>query len=276
MIRGFFTVVASVALFLSLLVVGISWDLTSSLSYSNVENNAAGVALNLIGTQVNLSSEVDTFLPLLKTYCQTNSQLVAPFDGYNITISCSNIANKSASEIINDTVKNFIGNLYHQEYSCNYWNCFSQSPTPTFLISQKSYNYWKKILELSILVSALLSAGLFFLVRKKQNFPFVIGATAAVSSLPLLGIQKLISTLPGTLSMVVKVFLSQSNVTFWRMIAISGAILFIGLVLKIFEAESKIYNFFSKFSKNKSEKENPASEKNAKPKTKSSGPKKNL
>ncbi len=245
MIRGFLTVVASIALFLSLLVVGISWDLSSSLSYSHIQDNAVNIAFEFLNLQPDMP-QINSSIGYLKELCKVNSDIPLNFQGYAFNVSCSGIENKSSAEILNDTLKNFIGSVYSSKYDCSYWNCFSQSPM--FLVSQKSYDYWNNIFRSFAGISILLSAALFFLVRKKQNLPLVIGPTVVISALPLLAIRKIPSLLPKAFSEISNIFLSQSGIIFIRMAAIGGAIIFIGLVLKLYEAESWLYKFFSELS----------------------------
>ncbi len=245
MIRGFLTVLASVALFLSMLVVGISWDISSSLNYSHVQDNAVNIAFEFLNLQPDMP-QINSSIIYLKDLCRVNSYIPLNFQGYSFNVSCSGIENKSSSEILNDTLKSFVGSVYSSKYDCNYWDCFSQSPL--FLVSQKSYDYWNNIFRSSIGASILLSVALFFLVRKKQNLPFVIGPTAIISALPLLAVRKIISLLPQAFSEISNIFFSQSEIIFIRMVVIGGIIIFIGLVLKLYEAESWLYKFFSKLS----------------------------
>jgi len=270
MIRGFLTVLASVALFLSLFLLGMSWDLSSSLNYQNVQENSVALASNLFGPQINLTSEIEQYRPILKQYCNFNSAVTVPVQGYNLSISCNGINSKSASEILNETMAAFADKVYHADYNCSYWHCFSQSAIPMFLVSQKSRDYWRGILRWSLLASLVVIGALFILLKKKQNLPFTVGITMALSAIPLLGMQKLLQILPSNAASVAGIFLSKSGWIFWVMIAISATLIFAGLIIKLFEAESWLYDFLSrfkeKFKKEKTTKEEPKEKTSQKPK----------
>ena len=102
---------------------------------------------------------------------------------------------KHTSAIINDAIKNFVSNVYYQQYNCGYWDCFSKYSPPLFLISEKSQQYWSNLLYIALAVSVLSIVLLFFLFRRKYDLLFFSGGILVVFCLAILGIGKLLATL---------------------------------------------------------------------------------
>lgn len=254
MIRSLLSGFVIFLLFLSLVVFGISWDLSSSLKYNNVEINTLNVARGILDSQINISQQMENGAPLIEQYCQQGHQSFSTnYQGYNITILCNDTNNPS--QMINDTLKSLIKDIYSQNYNCSYWNCFKSESTPLFLISEESYQYWKRIFYYSLAASAILIASFVLLSKKRKNSPLTIGIAIAASSLPLFAIQKIMSTLPDPFSGIGSVFFSQSNYVFLRMIIIGGTLIIAGIIIKLILSGFKIYNWFHKRSEEKSTKE---------------------
>ena len=250
MIKGILRVLCSTLLLISMIVLGISWDLSSSLNYNNVQSQAVNL-FPIVDQTVNITQILDNKLSVIKDYCVSNSDFVFNYGGYVFETPCSSI-NRGESAIINDTINNFIKGLYYKNYSCDYWKCFSNySTSPFFLVSQTSEDYWSNLFRMSIVVSIILAGILFLLIEKKKNFPIVIGITTIVSSLPLLGIGKIISGVSNKLvSEIVSLFFSQSNTIFITMMIAGIVMVFIGLIIELFDVEFKIYDLFSRGNKN--------------------------
>ncbi|MFZ1970643.1 MAG: hypothetical protein WAU65_00475 [Candidatus Nanoarchaeia archaeon] len=244
MIKSFFIALSCILLFLSLLTAAISLDLSSSLKYENIQNQAANLS-PIINQQFNIIQQVDENLPLIKNYCNNNPDYVFSYEGYVLHFPCQDV-NKDEITIITDTIENFISDSYYKTYNCSYWNCFNQY-SPLFLISEKSDNYWQKIFYISLAVFIITTAILFILFKKKQNLPFIVGGFMVIASLPLLGISQILSHLQNvTLSSAASLLFSQSNYIFIRMIIIGVGILLIGIIIELFRAGFKIYDMFSK------------------------------
>ena len=250
MIRGLFAAFAGFLLFSSLLAFGISWDLSSSLKYENVEANAVEAMLNVLNSQMNITQQIDQNLPMIQQYCRTNPQgLVLNYQGYNITISCQD-ANGNSTELVKNTLKNFVNEIYYTNYDCNYWGCFKKySGSPLFLLSEKSYSYWKNIFYYSAAATIALFIAFSLLYKKKENLMITSGIIIMLSSLPLLVMQKILSTFPKIVSDVGSVFFSQSGIVFLTMV-ISGAVITgVGIILRVFGIGVKIYEIFEKRKK---------------------------
>jgi len=250
MIRGFFTAFVGFLLFLSLLSFGISGDLSSSLKYENVQANAANTALNILNSQMNITQQVDQSLPMIQQYCRLNpGNINLNYQGYNITVSCAD-ANSNATELIRSTMNNFIKNIYYTNYNCNYWDCLKQySGSPLFLISEKSHNYWKNIFYYLAAISSALFVAFGLLYKKKENLMITTGIIVMLSSLPLLLLQKILSTFPAIVANVGSVFFSQSRTMFLIMMISGVVITGAGILIRIFGIGTKIYEIFARRKK---------------------------
>ncbi|MCL5730416.1 MAG: hypothetical protein M1165_02515 [Candidatus Pacearchaeota archaeon] len=226
MIRGLLIVLSSVLLFVSLLIAGISWDLSSSLQYKSIEGNAVSFIGQISGQQINITQQIESGMNMLKFYCATNQEYRATLQNYTFRLSCQSVnSGESASQLASEVITNFVSDAYNASYSCTYWDCFGKYPAPTFLISRQAEFYWRSIFYYSLIAVLGLSAALFFLVEKKRNFPFVIGWNVVLASLPILGISKLLPILNNKLiSDAASLFFSQSTATFIRMILVSAAL----------------------------------------------------
>lgn len=244
MIRGFFVALLDIFLFLALFTMAISWDLSSSLKYENIQNQIVNIS-PVINQQFNISQELNDKLPTIKNYCINNPDYVFSYQNYALHFSCQDI-NKTEIIIVEDTIKNFVSDLYYKTYNCSYWNCLNQYSAP-FLVSEKSDIYWQNILYISLIISVLITTLLFFLFKKKQDLPFIVGSLVIITSLPLLGISQILSHFPdATIASVTSLFFSQSSYVFIRMVIIGIFILLIGLVIELFRAGFKIYDMFSR------------------------------
>lgn len=256
MIRKILIPILGVLLVISLTVTAISWDLSESLQYNNIQNQVVNIAGKIITQNVNLTDQINKNRILIEEYCKSNSDFIFSQQGLTFNVSCKDM-NKSPSEIVNQTIKNFIKDLYYKQYNCNYWDCLNSSNLPTFLISKKSQIYWKNIFTYSLGASLLLITALFFLFEKKSNLSLTVGTLTIFTALPLLGIQKILSIFPKTISQITSIFFSQSNYVFIRMMLIGGGILLIGIIIKLFETGFNIYNLFSRHQEQENTSQEP-------------------
>jgi hypothetical protein len=246
-IRGLLLVFVSIILLLSVLCSGIFYTISSSLEYNTVQNHAVSVIQPLV-EQLNLTQIVDANKEIITTYCENNPEYVFSYQGYTFQFSCQDI--NSTSSIISDAIKNFVSNLYYQQYNCNYWDCFGKYSPPLFLISEKSQEYWLNLFYMALAASVLSIVLLFFLFRKKYDLLFFSGGVLVVSAFAILGIGKLLATLSNQLiSNIALVFFSQTNLVFLRLVIAGGALIFAGLIVELFRAGFKIYNMFARFRK---------------------------
>jgi hypothetical protein len=244
-IRGLLVVFVSIALLLSVLCSSVFFTIYSSLDYGTVQTHAISVVQPLI-EQMNLTQLINANMATINKSCTTNSDYVFSYQGYTFQFSCQ-YAN-SAQAIINDAIKNFVSNLYYQQYNCNYWDCFSKYTPPLFLISEKSQQYWYNLFYVSSIISILSAISLFFLFKRKYDLLFLSGGILVISGLLILGIEKLVAMLSNQfISNIAMVFLSQTNFVFLRLIIAGGILIFAGLIVELFRAGFKIYDMFSRF-----------------------------
>ncbi len=253
-IRGLLFVFVSIILMLSVLSSGILYTISSSLKYETVQKQALNVVQPLI-EQINLAQQINSSLPIIKQYCQYNLNYIINYQGYTFRFPCSDV--NDTSRIINDTVKNFVDDLYYKQYDCNYWDCFSKY-SPIFLISEKSELYWLGLFYYALAISVISALILFILFRRKYDLLFLSGGVVIFSSILVIGIGKIISLFSNQIiSSVALLFFSQSNFVFIRMLIIGFVLIFAGLIVELFRAGFKIYDMFSRFGHEEEVKEKP-------------------
>ncbi len=254
-IRGISLVLVCILIFFSFLAIGILWTVSSSLQYENVKENIVSLIGNVVDEQLDIDVELNSLMPVIEEYCETQSQYVFDYGGSQIVIPCDFIT-QGPSAIVESGVNSLVEEYYYKEYVCDFWNCFEEDDIPLFLISQKAHDYWKSKFYL-VLVASLVLAGLaFLLVEKKTNFLILTGGLATIAAFPLVKIGAVTSRLSSTMgnlgeyaSEIVLVFFNQSNNVFIKIIIFGVVLLVVGIVLKIFNFGITITNFFRKFSK---------------------------
>ncbi len=262
-IKGFFVVILSVLLFLSLLSVGIFGTLNSSLKLENVKPHASNLILDMVGEENDLSA-IDENSEEIEIYCQNNSDFIFNSEGETLVIPCET-ASKGSDAIIEYTLNSKIEEYYYKEYSCKFWKCFKQEQNPLFLISEHSKNFWKSKYYTSLLISILLVTGLFFLYSRKNNLPIIAGAILLVVSLIVSGLDSIGTAIikavmnpvssasnaltKDSISNIVSVFFSSANSVFLTMFIISLILIAGGILLKVFKIGFKINKVVEKVSK---------------------------
>jgi hypothetical protein len=244
-IKGFFLVIISVLLFLTIFSTILLGIFGKSLNYNNLETESS-IAIKGILENYNLSSQVEKIYPLIQSYCQNNSNYVFSFGEYALDIPC-NSALQGTDAILNEGVKSFIHQVYYKEYNCNFVNCFNNSEIPLFLISEKTHNFLINKFYILLTISFILFILLFFAVNKKSNAFIIGGIFSIILSLLSFKLDYLLSSISNkTISSVLKIFFSQSfYVSLWALIM--GVILIVlGIVFKIFNIGFFISNLISK------------------------------
>lgn len=256
LIRGALLIFASVVFFFAVLSSAMFLTISSSLAYSSVQNQTVNI-VNQFSSQINVTQEITNRLPTIINYCKSDGNYSFQYQNNTFKINCSDL-NKSISTIINGTINNFIRDTYYANYSCNYWDCFDKYQS-TFLISQKSRNYWQNWFYYSMIALLISGTALFFLVKKKRHLPFVMGTTIIVASLIVLELGNLLGSITNeTVSQLVSIFFSKSTYIFIRLLIIGGIIMLIGLAMELFHVEFKIYTLLSKLGIKRAENKNKA------------------
>lgn len=253
--RGGLVLILGILLFFSFLIMNSFFILSSSLKYDNVkeglypivQNASAGIIPEELLGDFNLTKAANKELPKAKNYCrQNNNSYAFNYEGYAINISCQDVLNSNSSvEFINETYNDVVYDIYYKEYDCNFWNCFSKTGLPFFLVSEKARDYWKSKLYFSLLASLILITLIFLLVEQKQDTPIIVGVLLVLSAFPLLKLKDLLYFLAGKFSSIINLFLSSTHAVFLFSLILGVFLVGAGIALKILTRES-IKKKFSK------------------------------
>lgn len=253
--RGGLVLILGILLFFSFLIMNSLFILSSSLKYDNVKEGLYSIVQDA-GTGVipeellgdfNLTKAANKELAKAKNYCrQNNNSYVFNYEGYVINVSCQNVLNSNSSvEFINETYNDVVYDIYYKEYDCNFWNCFSKTGLPFFLVSEKARDYWKSKLYFSLLASLILIILIFLLVEQKQNTPIIVGVLLVLSAFPLLKLKDLLYFLAGKFSSLINLFLSSTRTVFLFSLILGMFLVGAGVALRLLGRES-IKKKFSK------------------------------
>jgi hypothetical protein len=234
-------VLVSVLLFLSIFATMTFGILSASLNYDNVQNNSVSIVHNFLQQDGNLTSAISRNYPYVQIYCQNNSNYVFGAEGYTFNVSCAN-ALKGQNEFIDEGIKNLIYKIYHTSYDCNFLDCFKSSEIPTFLLSEKTKDFFGGKSRLFLLISFLLFVPLVLLTKKKENSSILLGIFLIIPSLLFIKIDLLFNTISN------KIILQVLNLFFSESFPIALGILILGIVLLAFGIIFKIFNFGLLFS----------------------------
>ncbi|MEK6817605.1 MAG: hypothetical protein AABX80_02280 [Nanoarchaeota archaeon] len=251
-IRGSLLVFVSVLLLISFLVLGIFATLNASLKYEVIKPQISSFIKNIAEKEIN-KTVIDEQAKILQTYCKTNPDYVFNDEATNYTfvIPCESIA-KGTDEIINVESNILIDRYYLKKYECGFLECFKESKTPLFIISQHAKDFWKKQFYIFLIVSFLLAVLIFLLVEKKNNFPILIGALLISGFLPLIAlfgivkfaVSRLAITIPFDLSSIALVFFSKANFVLLTGFIIGAILIGIGIFFKLIIIGLKIEHWF--------------------------------
>ncbi len=225
--RGGIILMLGILLFLSFFIMNSFFILSSSLKYENVKTDLYPLVkdMSMSGTGLipkeiignfNLTNAATDSLNAFKYYCsnQNNTHYVFSYQGYTIDVPCQ-LANSSSPEsFINETYNSAIHDIYYKQYDCKFWDCFSKTKLPFFLVSEKAMNYWKSKFYFFLLSSLILIALIFLFVEQKMNTLTIVGSLLALSAFPLLKLNVLllllfgILSLAGNFSALINIFLS--------------------------------------------------------------------
>jgi hypothetical protein len=247
-IRGFFVVVISVLLFLSLFSVTLLGILSSSLIYDHFSVQSTSVIKDLVNTN-GLTSAVNSAYPIMKIYCQSQNQTdyVLYAEGYTIDIPC-NVISEGESAIVDETIKDVVHDIYYKDYGCDFLNCFKSAQIPLFLISEKAYTFCNNYFYLFILASLILAIALFIFTEKKTNTFIIAGVLMVIPALMFFKLDYFLSLFSGKiLFKILGIFFSQSFPVSLNILIVGIILLAIGIVSKIFNLGFKIQEFISKF-----------------------------
>jgi hypothetical protein len=243
-IRGGLLLVVSVLFFIILLLGNIFLVLSFSLKYENVQKELSSVIGNLtedkfnITEGFNLTEEMDEAVEFMKEHCRNETSYVFAEGGYTFVIPCELLeeVEQNPQAIVEQGVENIIEQVYYDDYDCGFWDCFKKTGLPLFLVSEKAKNYWQDKFYLTLIAVAIIIVLIFFLVEHKQNVPIVVGSVLVLSSLPLLKLEKIISSIAGDSYLAfIRVFFNETGRVFWLVLVLGLIILAAGIILKFLQ-----------------------------------------
>ena len=244
-VRGGSVLILCVLLLLSLIVMDSFFILGSSLKYDNVEHGISTIVQDISNSgdlipkeltgNFNVTKAATDVSLLIKYYCQNtnSSEYKFSYEGYNITIPCTQEFLNNPSAIINKSINDVTYEIYYQNYDCNFFDCFSKTNLPFFLVSEKSMNYWMNKFYIMLAVSLVLLFLIFLFVEQKQNTLIIAGVLLILSSFPILKLKDLVSILAGKFSSIINLFLSSTGMVFTLSLVIGGILILAGIILRI-------------------------------------------
>lgn len=248
-IRGFFLVVVSILLFLSLFSSVLFLTLSSSLDYNNLQKESRLVLKDILINNMNISSVIDGIYPFMVIYCQTNPEYVFTSQSYTFTLPC-NVTSGGKEGIIDKGIDYFIKGIYYKDYNCTFIDCFGKTELPTFLFSVKSHDFLNKMFYLALVFSLILIGLAFLLIEKKTNLFILTSILLIVSSLPLFKITSLIKVIPNEIAVkIIGLFFSSASSVSIKMLIIGIVLLVGGIILKVFKIGFSISGILAKFKK---------------------------
>src|SRR3989344_9484351 len=143
LIRGGLFVIASVLLFIALLVGNLFLTLNKSLEYENIQEKLPSLIRSYAEEQFRLTATINREFPTINAYCQNNSEYVFNEYGRTFIVPCG-IVSQGPELIVENEINRFVEETYYKDYNCNFWNCFKETEIPFFLVSEKAKNYWNE------------------------------------------------------------------------------------------------------------------------------------
>lgn len=222
---------------------------SSSLTYDNIKESAPLIFVDFLQDDVNATSAIDENYNLIQLYCANNPGQNYVFRDSNSTfdIPCSSVS-EGKDAMVQEAVKSLIYDVYYTKYDCSFFDCLKESPF--FLISEGAYIYLNSKFYFFLLISFVLTAGLFFFIEKKTNTFIIAGSLMIISSLIFVGLDSVMTLLSDKmLFKLLGIFFSEAF-SVSAIIFIAGIILLaIGIISKIFKIGFKIQEIISKFKK---------------------------
>ena len=281
--RGALLFLVNVLFILFLLALYSFATLSSSLEYQNVQEEISPLVENFtnmgidsilgdgsilggevstfLGEDFNLSQEIEENLDEIEAFCLNNS---GAYDlgefGYELNIPCENIpedpvllVQEKVDIMVNETVHDFVEEIYYEDYPCEFWDCFGQQDIPFFLVSEKAQQYWQQKFYISLVVCIVFAFLIFLLVEKKINYPILLGSLILFPAIPFLKLISLLSFLDSFIVKILSIFVSKSYQVFWTGFIVGLVLIIFGILLYTVLAGTKIANWFQERSSKKKE-----------------------
>ena len=242
LIRGGLIFILGIVLLVSLIAGNIFLTLSLSSNPENLKEELTSetgkliesAAENVLG--IGVEEVIDKILPKLESHCENNTEYIFSEQGYTINIPCETIQ-KGKDAIIEEGINDIVDEIYKKEYECDsIWECISDPnlKNSLYLISEDAKQEWKSKFNFTLFVSILLIAIMFFLVTQKIDLPIIVGFLIVLSSLPILGINKIISFLDFPFLKIIPLLFSESGFVFSMVFIIGIAFMTLGILTKFF------------------------------------------
>jgi len=250
--RGGLVLILGILLFSSFLIMNSFFVLSSSLKYENVKDGLYPIMKDMASSgtgellpeeiigEFNLTDAAKDVLNQAKNYCrnQNNTKYVFSYKEYNVDVPCELANSGSPEDFINETYDDVIYGIYYKEYDCKFWDCFSKTKLPFFLVSEKARDYWKEKFYFSLLFSLILIMLVFLLIEEKRNTPIVVGILLALSAFPLLKLNDFLYVLAGDFSSLITIFLSSMQRVFMFSLVFGILLVGTGLALRFWNPDA--------------------------------------
>jgi hypothetical protein len=235
-IRGSLAFFVGIFVLIALIVGSILFTLSWSLNYDDVKQNIGPVVDSFLQEQAGLAQEVEQEIPTMLQYCTSNTEYVFTRQNYSFAIPCTTIAQGSTS-IIGFVVNSLLEQIYYDEYTCGFWDCFKKGEFPVFLLSQKAKNYWATKFYIVLGIFLVLGVLLFLLMKKKSGFLITLGIMLAVAAIPVKNFDWFFSIFGDNVRTFAVVFFSKANSVFSIMLTVGIILILAGVVWKAISSD---------------------------------------
>tara|TARA_Y100000310_G_C20611148_1_gene778084 strand:- start:444 stop:1247 length:804 start_codon:yes stop_codon:yes gene_type:complete len=264
-IRGGLVFILGIILLISLIAGSVFLTLSLSANPENLKEKIISESSKLIeskGTELvggNVEEKIDEILPVMESYCENNTNYIFSQEGYTIDIPCEKV--KGGKEaIIEEGISDIVDEVYSEEYSCNSVSkCVFNGENPFYLLSEEAKREWKGYFYMTLIVSILIILLIFFILSNKIDIFLVSGFLIILSSLPILGINKITALLvDSSLLQVIPLLFSKAGFVFSVMFIIGIALLIIGILSKFFNVGHSLLEKMNSLKSNKGTKKEKA------------------
>ena len=242
-IRGTVLFLLSSILVISLLVGNLALTLYISVGSENFKESIVDDIASVIKNQTNAGESIQEALPELKDECVGKSEITINYGDFNATVQCDNL-NESVDLVIKQSITEIIDEESSSDKCESPLSCFSKYKGLFF--SDTAKDYWKGIFILSLFVSLVIIAGMFFFTETKADLPVSVGFLVAFSSLPLIVVNFMLPYFEKSMLKPISTILSGSYTVFVIMLGVGALLVVMGFGLKfikIGEYISKKFDF---------------------------------
>jgi hypothetical protein len=259
-IRGGLTFFLGIVLLVFLIAGGLFLTLSLSANPDNLKEKIVSDSDKLIESAgeefigSDVEEKIDDILPIIQSYCENNADYVFSQEGYTIDIPCETVK-EGKDAIIEEGISDIVDEVYTEEYTCDsISSCVFSGESPFYLLSDEAKQEWKSYFYMALIVSILIILLIFFIHSNKIDIFLISGFLIILSSLPILGINKIASLLvDSSLLQIIPLLFSKAGFVFSVMFIMGIALLSVGILSKFFNIGHSLLEKMNKikFSSNK-------------------------